>query len=46
VGVRRVCEVLLGCVVGITVAWLLSRVWPLPAPSAPKDGSTGGKSVG
>jgi uncharacterized membrane protein YccC len=29
-GVRRVGEVLLGCVVGIAVAWLLSRVWPLP----------------
>ena len=29
-GLRRVAEVLLGCVVGIVVAWLLSRVWPLP----------------
>ncbi len=30
-GVRRVGEVLLGCVVGMAVAWLLSRVWPLQA---------------
>ena len=29
-GLHRVGEVLLGCVVGIAVAWLLSRVWPLP----------------
>jgi len=28
-GIRRVGEVLLGCVVGMAVAWLLSRVWPL-----------------
>ena len=45
-GVRRVSEVLLGCAVGMTVAWLLSRVWPLPAPTAPKDDGTGRKSVG
>jgi uncharacterized membrane protein YccC len=29
-GLRRVGEVLLGCVVGIAVGWLLSKVWPLP----------------
>ena len=29
-GLRRVAEVLFGCVVGIAVAWLLSRIWPLP----------------
>jgi uncharacterized membrane protein YccC len=29
-GARRVGEVLFGCVVGIAVAWLLSKVWPLP----------------
>jgi uncharacterized membrane protein YccC len=45
-GVRRVGEVLLGCVVGITVAWLLSKVWPLPAHTAPKGDSTGKKSAG
>jgi len=30
VGMRRVAEVLLGCVVGLAVAWLLSFVWPMP----------------
>jgi uncharacterized membrane protein YccC len=29
-GLHRVTEVLLGCVVGIAVAWLLSKIWPLP----------------
>ena len=29
-GVHRVAEVLFGCVVGIAVAWILSKVWPLP----------------
>jgi uncharacterized membrane protein YccC len=28
-GARRVGEVLFGCVVGIAVAWALSRLWPL-----------------
>ena len=28
-GLHRVAEVLLGCVVGLAVAWLLSKVWPL-----------------
>jgi uncharacterized membrane protein YccC len=28
-GVRRVGEVLFGCVVGIAVAWVLSKIWPL-----------------
>lgn len=31
-GVRRVGEVLFGCVVGIAVAWLLSKIWPMPEP--------------
>ncbi|HQR19247.1 MAG TPA: FUSC family protein [Burkholderiaceae bacterium] len=31
-GVRRVGEVLFGCVVGIAVAWMLSKIWPLPEP--------------
>ena len=29
-GLTRVGEVLLGCVVGLAVSWLLSQVWPLP----------------
>ena len=31
-GVARMFEVLFGCVVGIAVAWIVSRVWPLPDP--------------
>jgi uncharacterized membrane protein YccC len=33
-GLRRVAEVLLGCVVGFVVAWTLSKVWPTPDPVA------------
>ena len=29
-GLTRVGEVLLGCVVGLVVSWLLSHLWPLP----------------
>lgn len=29
-GLHRVTEVLFGCLVGVAVAWLLSRIWPLP----------------
>ncbi len=29
-GITRVGEVLLGCVVGLVVSWILSHVWPLP----------------
>ncbi len=29
-GLHRVGEVLFGCIVGITVAWTISKVWPLP----------------
>jgi uncharacterized membrane protein YccC len=34
-GIHRVAEVLFGCVVGIAVAWFLSKVWPLPEPGHP-----------
>jgi uncharacterized membrane protein YccC len=34
-GIRRVGEVLLGCVVGLIVAWLLSKVWPIPEIPTP-----------
>ena len=33
VGVRRVGEVMLGCVVGLAVTWVMSRIWPVPAPA-------------
>jgi len=31
VGVRRVGEVMLGCVLGLGVAWVMSKIWPLEA---------------
>jgi hypothetical protein len=34
-GLRRVAEVLLGCV-GIAISWLLSRIWPLPESGGAK----------
>ena len=40
-GMRRVAEVLFGCVVGIAVAWLLSRLWPLPEAGHSKASSGG-----
>jgi uncharacterized membrane protein YccC len=38
-GLHRVAEVLFGCVVGIAVAWILSKIWPLPEPSHAHSGS-------
>lgn len=35
-GVRRVGEVLLGCLVGIAVSWIMAKLWP--APPGPKPG--------
>ncbi len=29
IGIRRVGEVLLGCVMGLGVSWLMSKLWPL-----------------
>lgn len=36
IGLRRVGEVLFGCLVGLAVSWLLSKIWPLPQASTPK----------
>lgn len=33
-GLTKVAEVLFGCVVGLAVSALMSRVWPLPGPAA------------
>jgi hypothetical protein len=37
IGLRRVAEVIFGCLVALAVSWLMSRVWPVrdqgPAPS-------------
>lgn len=37
-GLTKVAEVLFGCVVGLAISALMSRVWPLPEPAAP-DGN-------
>jgi uncharacterized membrane protein YccC len=39
IGLGRVGEVLLGCVVGLLVTWLMSKIWPLPEAGNEK-GST------
>jgi len=31
-GARRVVEVLLGCVVGVAVSWIMSKLWPISYP--------------
>ena len=33
-GLHKVGEVLLGCVMGLCVSWIMSRVWPLPEVQA------------
>jgi hypothetical protein len=39
-GLHKVAEVILGCVMGLLVTWLMSKVWPVPEP-----GSTGAAST-
>ena len=29
-GLHKVGEVLLGCMIGMVVSWIMSRIWPLP----------------
>ena len=29
-GIRKVAEVVLGCVMGLLVSWLMSKIWPVP----------------
>jgi uncharacterized membrane protein YccC len=29
-GLHKVAEVILGCVMGLLVAWIMSRIWPVP----------------
>ena len=33
-GLHKVGEVLLGCLMGLVVSWMMSRVWPLRAAPA------------
>ena len=35
IGLRRVAEVFFGCVLGLTVTWVISRIWPLPESHPP-----------
>jgi uncharacterized membrane protein YccC len=38
IGLRRVGEVLFGCLLGLAVSWVISKIWPIPAapnPAAP-----------
>jgi uncharacterized membrane protein YccC len=32
IGLRRVAEVMIGSLVGLTVSWLMAKVWPIPDP--------------
>ena len=34
IGLRRVGEVLFGCLLGLAVSWLISKIWPLPQSPA------------
>jgi uncharacterized membrane protein YccC len=38
IGLRRVAEVLFGCLMGLAVSWVISKLWPLPQRS-PIQGS-------
>ena len=33
-GLRKVAEVMFGCLVGLLVSWLMARVWPLAEPAS------------
>lgn len=33
IGMRRVAEVIFGCVVALAVSWLMSRIWPVRDPA-------------
>jgi uncharacterized membrane protein YccC len=43
VGLRRVSEVVFGCVIALAVSWLTARVWPL-RESRPKSEDAGAKA--
>jgi uncharacterized membrane protein YccC len=36
IGLRRVAEVLFGCLLGLAVGWLIAKIWPLPEPPGPE----------
>jgi uncharacterized membrane protein YccC len=37
-GLRRVAEVLFGCVVALLVSWAMARLWPIATPDPPAKG--------
>src|SRR5262245_47362857 len=37
VGLRRAGEVILGCLVGLAVAWAMSRLWPVPRTATKEE---------
>jgi len=39
----KVAEVVFGCLVGVTVSWLMSRVWPVPETAEPSATNEKGK---
>ena len=45
IGLRRVAEVLFGCIVGLAVSWVISKIWPLPEARDPK-GSVSSRASG
>ena len=36
IGLKRVAEVMLGCVMGLFVTWLMSKIWPTPVGAKEK----------
>jgi uncharacterized membrane protein YccC len=38
-GLTKVAEVIFGCVVGLGISWLMSRLWPLPQATGPDQGA-------
>jgi Fusaric acid resistance protein-like len=40
IGLRRVGEVMLGCVIGLLVTWLMSKIWPLPEARTKEGAAT------
>ena len=43
-GLHKVGEVILGCMMGLLVTWLVSRVWPVAAPQKNPDGGGAAKA--
>ena len=45
-GLRRVSEVIFGCVVALAVSWLMAKIWPVPdSGPAPKPGESEARTI-